>query len=140
MKTMTITMTGDEALRGRLEKILDTTDPAVADALERVGQDLQKESMGITPVLTGDLQGSAFHEVGEAGGKLELTVGYTAPYAARQHEGVSYKHNPPGQAKFLETPLKNKLETYIKNLEAALAKSLESQHTSAPSPGEGGTE
>ena len=36
---------------------------------------------------------------------LRAAVSYDTPYAVRQHEEMSYRHDPGRQAKYLETPV-----------------------------------
>ena len=36
---------------------------------------------------------------------LRAAVSYDTPYAVRQHEELTYRHDPGRQAKYLETPL-----------------------------------
>ena len=63
------------AVQAALEKIKEATDP-------------------LTPRETGELIDSGYIQDG--------TIAYTAPYAARQHEELSYNHPNGGGAKYLE--------------------------------------
>jgi hypothetical protein len=61
------------------------------------------ESQAVVPLDEGELQRSGTTAVDE--GKLKAAVGYDSPYAARQHEELTWRHAPGRQAKFLEQPL-----------------------------------
>lgn len=48
------------------------------------------------------------------------TVSYNKPYAARQHEELSYRHKEGRQAKYLETPLKEFVRVFCQNIADAV--------------------
>lgn len=48
--------------------------------------------------------------------KIIAEVGYSLPYALRQHEDMSYNHPKGGQAKYLEQPFEENEQKYIKKL------------------------
>jgi hypothetical protein len=47
-------------------------------------------------------------------------VSYNKPYAARQHEELSYQHKEGRQAKYLETPLKEFNKKFAQNIADAV--------------------
>lgn len=51
---------------------------------------------------TGDLKASGFVEVNRGTGPDAFAVGYSAPYALRQHEDASLNHQGRGRWKWLE--------------------------------------
>lgn len=48
------------------------------------------------------------------------TVSYNKPYALRQHEELSYRHKEGRQAKYLESPLKEFVREFAKNIADAV--------------------
>jgi hypothetical protein len=99
-------------------KMLQTSTPK---ALREIGLDLVGKAKKLAPLDTGDLRGSGFS-------KLEgdtVTIGFTEPYALRQHEHTEYDHPMGGQAKYLEQPFNENLKKYIKHLEDSTKKAVE---------------
>ena len=74
-------------------------DAAIERALLLGAEHVLDESNRLVPHEYGDLQrqGQATAEGGRA------TVSYESPYAADQHENLTYRHSPGRQAKYLET-------------------------------------
>lgn len=91
------------------QKILEA---AIKPALEMIGADLAGEGARRAPVEEGTLRGSFSHEVKRTASGYEVEVTADTPYAARQHEEVTWKHPKGGEAKFLENPLKEKTAQY----------------------------
>ncbi len=104
-----------------------------AQTVTAIALDLAGRSAQQAPVDTGDLRnnctavvnGSEVYKEQRAvsGGiipadKVTATVGYSLPYALRQHEELNYDHPRGGKAKFLEDPLNEKQSDYIKALKA----------------------
>lgn len=54
------------------------------------------------------------------GATITGTVSYNKPYAARQHEELSYEHKEGRQAKYLETPLKEFVREFVQNIADAV--------------------
>lgn len=104
-----------------------TTQKVTAIALDLAGRSAQQ-----APVDTGDLRNNCtavindsevFKEQRVTGSstpaeKVEATVGYSLPYALRQHEELDYNHPKGGKAKFLEEPFLEKEQDYINLLES----------------------
>ena len=61
------------------------------------------ESIQQVPHEEGDLQSSGKVSVDE--GSSRAAVSYDTPYAVRQHEDMTYQHDPGRKAKYLEDPL-----------------------------------
>lgn len=77
---------------------------AVAKALFEEASNIHRESQRLVPVDTGVLRSTGIVEVNAEGLNFKISYGGpAAPYAARQHEDLSYKHTT-GQAKYLEEP------------------------------------
>lgn len=111
---------------------------AATQAMVENTEDLLSKSMRIVPHDEGILEGSgsarvqnvevakgspddAMIQTGEApavrpGSVITGQVSYNTPYAARQHEELSYEHKPGRQAKYLETPLKAMFRRYTQNI------------------------
>jgi hypothetical protein len=121
------------------EKSVQATTQAMVENTE----DLLSKSMRIVPHDEGILEGSGSArvqnvEVAKAspegpaethtleikdtipavrpGSVITGQVSYNTPYAAIQHEELSYEHKPGRQAKYLETPLKAMFKRYTKNI------------------------
>lgn len=112
-----------------LSKLLDKM-PVIAKndtriTLKKCCIDLKSKAQKITPVDTGDLQGSAFYSTSETTSGLSAIVGFTESYATRQHEELTYKHKSPGQAKYLEQPYKENIRKYINAISNTIKKAVE---------------
>jgi hypothetical protein len=115
---------------------------AVTHAMVEDVESLLGKSMRIAPIDEGTMIGSASAKVQEVeiahgnddgsisqvgsvpsvtpGSVIKGTVSYNTPYAARQHEELGYKHKEGKQAKYLETPLKENVQKYTKNIADAI--------------------
>lgn len=102
-------ITGFSALLSKFESLKNGMRTEAENTLEIIALDLKGKAQDLAPVDTGDLKGSAFHEVKD----LEATIGFKEPYAMRQHEEVGFRHPKGGQAKFLEQPLKENAMMYV---------------------------
>jgi len=84
------------AFTAELEKILERT-------LNEIGNDCLAESNKIVPLEEGTLQGSGFVEVQKtAAGHIEAQVAYGTPYAVKQHEDSTLKHDNGREDHYLE--------------------------------------
>ena len=72
-------------------------------ALEDIAEYVLGESIQQVPHEEGDLQSSGKVSVDE--GSSRAAVSYDTPYAVRQHEDMTYRHDPGRKAKYLEDPL-----------------------------------
>lgn len=106
-----------DELNKRIKKVGDYNQKT----LEMVALDLKGKSVELAPIDTGDLRGSGYAEIG----KHEATVGFNEPYALRQHEELDYSHPKGGQAKYLEQPLKENTDNYIKAFEDSVKRGVE---------------
>lgn len=114
-------MKGIKELNRYLDLAPEKAKGQVERELQDIGSDLMGEAQRRAPVDTGDLRGSAFTETEN----MVCTVGFTEPYALRQHEGVDFAHPRGGEAKFLENPYKEKKDKYIAALKGAVKKAVE---------------
>jgi hypothetical protein len=116
---MKIQIEGLDKLHEVLKGIQIQAKEAVVTEFAWIVLDLEGEAKRRAPKDTGDLRGSGYSEV--VG--MEGTVGFTAPYALRQHEHVEFRHTD-GEAKFLETPFKEKQKMYIKAVGDAVKRQI----------------
>jgi hypothetical protein len=56
----------------------------------------------------------------QPGAVIVGTVSYNKPYAARQHEELSYRHKEGRQAKYLEQPLREFVRAFCQNIADAV--------------------
>lgn len=91
------------------DDILALIEEAVARGLQAGADLLLDESNRLAPIETGDLIRSGRAVADEE----EATVGYNTPYAVRQHEDLSYRHDAGRQAKYLETALNHNADRII---------------------------
>lgn len=77
---------------------------AVADSILVACEFVLGESNQVVPLELGDLERSGTATVDEA--DLKGAISYDTPYAARQHEDLTFRHAPGRSAKFLELALK----------------------------------
>lgn len=84
-----------------LDAVIEAIEAAATRGLQAGADLLLDESNRLAPIETGDLIRS-----GTATADSETAeVGYSSPYAARQHEELGYRHDSGRQAKFLETAM-----------------------------------
>ena len=100
-------------------------------ARERVGaarglflaaENILEQATRIVPLDEGTLERSGVASVDEA--QLLAAVSYDTPYAVVQHEDLSYQHQRGRQAKYLETPFTESIETSRMLIAREIAKSL----------------
>ena len=72
-------------------------------ALQDIAEYVLGEAIQQVPHEEGDLQSSGKVSVDE--GSSRVAVSYDTPYAVRQHEDMTYQHDPGRKAKYLEDPL-----------------------------------
>lgn len=80
------------------------TKSAMREFAEIVGGAAQRDA----PILEGILRGSEDVEVtvNRFAGTVRATISFNTPYAAKQHEELSYNHPRGGKAKYLESHVK----------------------------------
>lgn len=107
-----IKLEGFVELTNKLNKSVSQISDTVQSALLDCGNDLQQKAVDITPIDTGALRASAFTEA-ESGSNPSVIVGFEEEYAIYVHENLE-AHHDVGQAKFLEQPLKENSDKYVK--------------------------
>lgn len=93
---MASTATFDDDSRGAEALILAAARSAGADATEF----LLEEANRTVPIEEATLEGSGTADFDDA--TLQGTITYDTPYAARQHEETTWRHDPGRRAKWLE--------------------------------------
>ena len=83
-----------------IEQVAAAVHDALAAGLQLGCEHILTVSNQHVPLEYGDLQGSGVTSMDD--GSLTGAVSYNTPYAARQHEELSWRHDPGRTAKFLE--------------------------------------
>ncbi|MDJ0027475.1 hypothetical protein QM583_10260 [Gordonia alkanivorans] len=91
------------------DDVLALIEEAVERGLQTGADLLLDESNRLAPIETGDLIRSGNTGVDSE----EAAVGYNTPYAIRQHEDLSYRHDSGREAKFLEKALHRNADRII---------------------------
>ncbi|QMU22893.1 hypothetical protein [Gordonia rubripertincta] len=91
------------------DDVLALIEEAVERGLQTGADLLLEESNRLAPIETGDLIRSGNTAVDSE----EAAVGYNTPYAIRQHEDLSYRHDSGREAKFLEKALNRNADRII---------------------------
>jgi hypothetical protein len=81
------------------------------------------ESNALVPLEEGPLQNSGTYDVDDT--ELEGAVGYDTAYAVRQHEELTWRHDPGRQAKYLEEPFVEHQDTLLALIAAEIRKANE---------------
>lgn len=131
-------------LNSLLNKYPEVAAKAAEKGLAIAGMDLQGKAQKLAPKDLADLRGSAYTNVSGKdytvnagndsdpsservpqikGEKMEAIVGFTEPYALRQHEHLEYRHTE-GEAKYLEKPYLANKEKYVKGVGEDVANAL----------------
>lgn len=144
-----MSITNAKRIRAKLTKQATKHIGGLQRGLMRAGLALQRESMKIVPVMTGNLRASAFTRPTGSGTKFEVQVGYTAKYALYVHEDLEAAHGsvfnakhaeriakakgrdkkiwfnrgPDQQAKFLEKPFREQRKRLAEIVEMEIQKS-----------------
>jgi hypothetical protein len=95
------------------------------EAIKDVAFDLLGKAKLLAPIDTGDLRGSGFVEFVETTNGIGAIIGFSTPYAVRQHEELDYHHPQGGQAKYLEQPFKENTQRYVKHLADSVKKAVD---------------
>ena len=121
---MNINIEGLDKLQYQLTQIQKSAMRELETTGKKVGLDLKGKSQELTPVLSGDLQGSAYVNVDVYGSAVDVEVGFEEIYAHYQHEGVHFAHPHGGQAKYLEVPYKANKEKYVGMIKSAVKRAI----------------
>lgn len=97
---------------------------AARRAVTMVGEDLLGEAQRRAPIEEGTLRASGELEVEERGDTITAVVSFNTVYAARQHEELDWDHPLGGQAKYLESVLREREPRYRRAIDAAIRRAL----------------
>ena len=109
-----ITWNGDE--------ILAELRDAQVRGLTLAAEHLLQVSRGEVPIEEGTLERSGTATVDAEA--RSAAVAYDTPYAARQHEDLTFRHDDGRKAKFLEDPLNAERETMLELIAAEQRRAL----------------
>jgi hypothetical protein len=90
--------------------------------LRLAAEHLLAESQRIVPIEEATLERSGVASVDESAG--QAAVSYDTVYAVRQHEELTWRHDPGRQAKYLETPYVAEAEVMNGIIAAQIRRSL----------------
>ncbi|MFD5682198.1 hypothetical protein [Streptomyces bacillaris] len=105
--------------RARVERALR---PAAARGALLAAEYVLGESQAVVPLDEAALSRSGTASVDEA--TLTSAVSYDSPYAARQHEELTWQHAPGRRAKYLEQPLTRARQQVAEIIAAELRRAL----------------
>jgi hypothetical protein len=86
------------------------------------GEHLLQVSRERVPIEEATLERSGVVSVDES--SMTSAVSYDTPYAVRQHEELSYRHDPGRTAKYLERPLREEKDTILAIIAAQVRRAL----------------
>lgn len=103
-------------------RVLAALSDAGMDGLLVAGEHLLQESSTLVPHEEGDLERSG--EVSSDPGSGTVAVSYDRPYAVRQHEDLTLKHDDGRRAKYLEGPMATDRDVMLALIARAAGKPL----------------
>ncbi len=81
------------------------------DGIELAAEHLLQVASGLAPHEEGDLERSG--EVSSDPAAGAVAVSFDRPYAVRQHEELTWRHDAGRQAKYLEEPMVTEADTML---------------------------
>ncbi|WP_018223887.1 minor capsid protein [Salinispora pacifica] len=115
-------MADDFRLEWDGDRVLAALSDASMDGLLVAGEHLLQESSTLVPHEEGDLERSG--EVTTDPGSGTVAVSYDRPYAGRQHEDMTLRHDDGRQAKYLEQPMTTEWDVMLALIAQAAGKPL----------------
>lgn len=104
------------------DDVLAALKGASMDGLELAAEHLLQVSSSLAPHEEGDLERSG--EVSKDPSTGAVAVSYDRPYAVRQHEDMTLRHDEGRQAKYLEEPMSTEKPTMLALIATAAGKPL----------------
>lgn len=95
---------------------------AAARGLGIAAEHLLGASRQLVPLEEGTLERSGVASVDA--GELVAAVSYDTVYAVRQHEEMTWRHDPGRQAKYLEAPMHSEADTLLALVAAELRREM----------------
>lgn len=106
-------------------KVREAVKKAKLKAGVKAGEDILTAAIPETPKrpppLGGTLRASGTVNLDEA--NEEVRISFNTPYAAKQHEEMSYRHTV-GKAKYLEDPFRRKKKTSVRYIQLKVNEAL----------------
>ncbi|MEU5302220.1 hypothetical protein ACH4YO_23875 [Streptomyces noursei] len=115
-------MTQRMRLRWNGEQVLASTREGAARGLRLAAEYVLGRSRVQVPIDEGTLERSGVASVDEH--SLTAAVSYDTPYAVRQHEELTWRHDAGRKAKYLEDPLTESAGTVAEIIAAQVRRSL----------------
>ena len=109
-----MTLHGVKEIKVALFKHREKYGAGMTAGLTLAGLFLQRKSMEIVPIDTGNLRGGAFTRKEGQRYNTRVFVGYTAKYAVYVHEDPDARHKEGKSYKYLEIPLRRHRDTMAK--------------------------
>lgn len=109
-------------LKTNLGKILAAEREGALKGLQKAAEHLLQVSRELVPHEEGTLERSGTVTVDEA--NLRAAVSFDMPYAVRQHEELTWKHDEGRKAKYLEQPMHTEQATMRELIAAEIRRSL----------------
>jgi hypothetical protein len=97
------------SLNLNIPRVTTEVHDAAAAGLKEAAEHILGVSNSRVPIEEGTLERSGAVEVDDSA--LEAQIGYDTPYAVRQHEELTWRHDPGRQAKYLESAMADERET-----------------------------
>lgn len=104
------------------DKVLAALRGASFEGAQLAGEHLLQVSSGLAPHEEGDLERSG--EVSSDPSTGAVAVSYDRPYAVRQHEDQTLRHDSGRQAKYLEKPMSTERAAMLAIIAKAAGKPL----------------
>ncbi|GGM76925.1 hypothetical protein GCM10012275_54500 [Longimycelium tulufanense] len=115
-------MTKSVRIRWNGAAIKGAAHAGAARGLRTAAEHVLTESRRVVPIEEGTLERSGVASVDET--NLRAAVTYDTPYAVRQHEDLTLRHDPGRKAKYLEDPLTRETGTVHEIVSAEIRRSL----------------
>lgn len=115
-------MTARYRLRWNVRAAQRGTRDGAVRGLRLAAEHVLERSRRRVPIEEGTLERSGVASVDEQA--LTAGVSYDSPYAIRQHEELSYRHDAGRSAKYLEGPLNDESGTVVQIIAAQVRRSL----------------
>lgn len=105
------------------DRVAAILEDATMDGLELAAEHLLQVSSSLVPHEEGDLERSG--EVSKDEDDLAVAVSYDRPYAVRQHEDLTLRHDEGRRAKYLEEPMSTERDVMLKLIAKAAGRPLD---------------
>jgi hypothetical protein len=103
-------------------KITATEKAGLVSGITAAIEHLLGEAVAIVPLEEATLQRSGVASVDRS--SLTGAVSFDTPYAVRQHEDLTFRHDPGRQAKYLEQPAIQERDTMLALMAASMRRAL----------------